>query len=100
MAQNIQETITSRDALLLELKGAIRLREKAEEEIKTLSGLIPICMHCKEIRNDKGLGLNLKSLLQNILWPSSATGFAKSVWKSIILKNMKMNDKLDNHQYL
>ncbi len=54
MAQNIQETITSRDALLLELKGAIRLREKAEEEIKTLSGLIPICMHCKEIRDDKG----------------------------------------------
>jgi hypothetical protein len=24
------------------------------KEIKTLSGLLPICMHCKKIRNDKG----------------------------------------------
>lgn len=29
-------------------------RKKAEEEIRTLKGIIPICMHCKEIRDDKG----------------------------------------------
>ncbi len=28
--------------------------EKAHSEIKTLTGIIPICMHCKEIRDDKG----------------------------------------------
>lgn len=26
----------------------------SEEETKTLKGIIPICMHCKEIRDDKG----------------------------------------------
>jgi len=54
MARNIQEAITTKDAMLIELNAEIKQREKAEEEIKTLSGLIPICMHCKEIRDDKG----------------------------------------------
>ena len=29
-------------------------RERALREIKTLSGLLPICMSCKNIRDDKG----------------------------------------------
>lgn len=29
-------------------------RKKAEEEIKILKGILPICMHCKGIRDDKG----------------------------------------------
>ena len=28
--------------------------QKALSEVKTLSGLLPICMHCKKIRDDKG----------------------------------------------
>ena len=28
--------------------------EEANDKIKTLQGIIPICMHCKEIRDDKG----------------------------------------------
>jgi len=28
--------------------------EKAHSEIRMLTGIIPICMHCKEIRDDKG----------------------------------------------
>jgi hypothetical protein len=28
--------------------------EKALEEIKSLEGILPICMHCKKIRDDKG----------------------------------------------
>jgi len=28
--------------------------EQALAEVKTLSGLLPICMHCKKIRDDKG----------------------------------------------
>lgn len=38
---------TERENLILELK-------KALSEIKTLSGLLPICAHCKKIRNDEG----------------------------------------------
>ena len=38
---------TERENLILELK-------KALSEIKTLSGLLPICAYCKNIRNDEG----------------------------------------------
>jgi len=30
------------------------LKFKLEEELRILKGIIPICMHCKEIRDDKG----------------------------------------------
>ena len=36
-----------RQRLMMELK-------RANEQIKTLSGIIPICSHCKNIRNDAG----------------------------------------------
>ena len=36
-----------RDRLLHELQNALA-------EVKTLSGLLPICSHCKKIRDDKG----------------------------------------------
>ena len=36
------------------LKRKIAELEKALEEIKTLSGIIPICSSCKKIRDDKG----------------------------------------------
>ena len=44
---------------LLEEKNRMLIREKEQldkalKEIKTLSGLIPICSNCKKIRNDEG----------------------------------------------
>lgn len=43
----LHDEITRRKELILELQAAIG-------EIKTLSGLIPICSSCKKIRDDKG----------------------------------------------
>jgi hypothetical protein len=37
-----------------EQKRLIGKLQKALEEIKTLSGLLPICSHCKKIRDDSG----------------------------------------------
>jgi hypothetical protein len=34
--------------------GVVLLRKRAEEQIQTLEGLIPICAACKKIRNDQG----------------------------------------------
>ncbi len=39
--------------------------EKALEDIKVLSGIVPICMHCKKIRDDKGYWNQLESYIQN-----------------------------------
>jgi hypothetical protein len=36
------------------LKSKINELENALAQIKTLRGLLPICSHCKKIRNDKG----------------------------------------------
>ncbi len=46
-----------RDKLILELQEAI-------EKIKTLRGLVPICMHCKNIRNDKGFWQKVEIYVQ------------------------------------
>src|SRR3989339_829219 len=38
--------------------------EKALAEVKTLSGLLPICSHCKKIRDDKGYWNQIESYIQ------------------------------------
>jgi len=38
----------------LRLDKSLIEKQKAEEEVKALQGIIPICAHCKEIRDDKG----------------------------------------------
>ena len=73
MAEELGHTTTS----IKLLKNEIVLREKSETEkehliielqealkkIKTLSGIIPICMHCKEIRDDKGYWNQLEKFI-------------------------------------
>jgi methanogenic corrinoid protein MtbC1 len=40
--------------------------QRALEEIKTLRGILPICMHCKKIKNDAGLWQRLETyVMQN-----------------------------------
>ncbi len=60
------------------LKGEIKTRIKIENErelliqklqnaltdVKTLTGLIPICSHCKNIRNDEGYWTQLEAYIQ------------------------------------
>lgn len=38
--------------------------QEAMEKIKTLKGLVPICMHCKNIRNDKGFWEKVETYVQ------------------------------------
>jgi len=45
-----------KDRLVLEL-------QKAPFEVKTLSGLLPICSHCKKIRDDKGYWNSIESYI-------------------------------------
>lgn len=39
---------------ITEIRQTQKELEEATNEIKTLKGIIPICMHCKGIRDDKG----------------------------------------------
>lgn len=44
----------SRDHYYRALHCEKQLSEKALREVKTLSGLLPVCSHCKKVRDDKG----------------------------------------------
>jgi len=50
-----QEDLVRQDRRLMEEKAAlVRELEAALDSVKVLKGLIPICAHCKKVRNDKG----------------------------------------------
>lgn len=46
-----------RDQLVAKLQQALA-------EVKTLSGLVSICSHCKKIRDDRGLWMQLETYIQ------------------------------------
>jgi HAMP domain-containing protein len=52
----LEEEVNERQRLINELK-------KALSEVKTLSGLLPICAHCKKIRDDKGYWNQIESYI-------------------------------------
>jgi len=58
LLQEIRDQDRRKDDLISQLRIAIN-------EVKTLQGIIPICSHCKEIRNDKGLWVRLENYIQD-----------------------------------
>jgi hypothetical protein len=57
--ERTSELLTANDSLVEEIKE----REKAESEVKVLSGLLPICSHCKKVRDDKGYWNSIDSYI-------------------------------------
>lgn len=47
-----------------ELLEQLEKRERAEAEVRTLSGLLPICAWCKKIRDDRGYWNQIESYIQ------------------------------------
>lgn len=64
------------------LTGALAL-DKAEAERKTLSGLIPICSHCKRIRDDAGYWNQVESYVAQ----HSEAAFSHSLCPSCLLEH-------------
>lgn len=56
--------ITSRKQIEAERERLISSLQKALSEVKTLSGLLPICASCKKIRDDKGYWNQIESYIQ------------------------------------
>jgi CheY-like chemotaxis protein len=61
----------------LRLQGMIKSLQGAFENIKTLSGLLPICSHCRKIRDDKGYWDSLESYLEKHSGVSFTHGLCK-----------------------
>ncbi|MGM0601215.1 MAG: hypothetical protein ACQETH_15505 [Candidatus Rifleibacteriota bacterium] len=60
----------------------------AHSKIKTLSGIVPICMHCKEIRDDKGYW----NQLENYISEHSDAQFSHGICDKCLKKHYPESD--------
>lgn len=65
-----------RDRLIVELRAAL-------SQVKKLSGLLPICMHCKKIRDDKGFWNQIESYIHE----HSEADFSHSICQECAIKH-------------
>ena len=63
--RGIAHDITERKLAENEREKLIKELQDALAEVKRLSGLLPICSHCKKIRDDKGYWNRIESYLQD-----------------------------------
>ena len=59
----VDNTERKREELVKE--ALIEKLQKAAAEIRTLQGIIPICMHCKQIRDDQGFWNRVESYIEH-----------------------------------
>lgn len=62
--------------------------EQAMAKIKVLGGIVPICMHCKQIRNDKGYWKKLEKFIET----HSSTQFSHSICEPCLEKHYPEED--------
>jgi PAS domain S-box-containing protein len=60
----IDRDITERKRIEEEREQLIKKLQAALSDVKTLSGLVPICANCKQIRDDKGFWTQVESYIQ------------------------------------
>jgi len=61
----ISKDITDRKRVEVEREELIRSLQAALNEVRTLSGLLPICSHCKKIRDDRGYWTQIESYIRD-----------------------------------
>ena len=71
-----KKLIDERSDLILELKNAL-------ENIKKLSGLLPICMYCKKIKDEKGNWKQLESYISEHSETEFSHGICPSCMKTV-----------------
>jgi hypothetical protein len=66
--------------------------ERALVEVKTLSGLLPICMHCKKIRDDKGYWNQIEAYIET----HSEAEFSHGICQECVVKYYSDEDDQNN----
>jgi K+-sensing histidine kinase KdpD len=65
LRSRLQEELNARQQAEEEREKAIQQLQTALAEVKTLSGLLPMCSGCKKIRNDQGYWQQIESYLMD-----------------------------------
>lgn len=63
--QGVVRNVTERKKLEEEKEKLIYELKQALKEVKQLGGLLPICSHCKKIRDDKGYWNQMEAYIEN-----------------------------------
>ena len=84
-----KELANYREKLEELVKERTQKLEIAVEEIKTLKGILPICMHCKKIRDDKGYW----NKIENYIHDHSEAEFSHGVCPECIAVLYSESDK-------
>lgn len=63
--ESLQEEVNLRKKTELDREAVIQSLKMAMEEIKVLKGILPICMHCKKIRDDSGYWSQLEVYIRD-----------------------------------
>jgi hypothetical protein len=88
----LKKEISTRKKAEEEREATINELRKALEKVKTLSGLIPICSHCKKIRDDKGYWNQIEAYIQE----HSDALFSHSICKECAKKHYPDFDLYDD----
>ncbi len=84
-----QIDISARKRIEEEREGLIRNLTEANEKVKTLSGIVPICMYCKGIRDDQGYWNKLEAFIAKY----SEAQFSHSICPKCLAERYPENDK-------
>ncbi len=84
----VETSAAEREEVILELQEAL-------SEIKTLRGFIPICAHCKKIRDDQGYWNRIENYIQDHTDAQFSHGICPDCVKEIYpsFKNKRKKDK-------
>ena len=74
--------------LQMELRRRVRDLEKAAEHLQQLRGLLPICVHCKKIRDDQ----NYWHQVENYISAHSAAEFTHGICPACLEKHLQGYD--------
>lgn len=64
LQQKQADLVSEKNQLLEDVSKRNRELEKAQAELQTLSGLLPICSHCKKIRDEEGYWKRIESYIE------------------------------------
>ena len=96
----VAEDITTKETASKERESLIAELQEALTKIKTLKGLIPICSHCKKIRDDKGFWNKIETYISEHSDAEFSHGICPECMKEIYpeyAKKQKINlDELDD----
>jgi hypothetical protein len=78
---DLERSNAEKEALIKDLRATM-------EELKTLKGIIPICSHCKKIRDDKGYW----DRVENYVTEHSLAKFSHGICPECLEKNYPEDD--------